>query len=302
MASVSSSQARRPPCVDPPLYPATRRSRRAERVGDDHLRLPTFIKQYGIERTGTNVLRALLEGYVGDVVVLMHVLGDKHSPPVDLRAVLSAVEGRPDAAMAFVTAATQSAPSSTTDVPGDPRQVEHLRTLARDLYRAALEDGIRIAVSIRDPYEWARSMLLYQGWMRRRVAVLDPDRLAPVVSSLCDRFNSCYSAWLTLVAAQSDQSAVVRYEELTGDLDPLVERLARTFGLTGPRRTGACLPHLLGPARWDDDGTVEVGIDFEEVSRSRRRLTPLPRRLVEVVTERIDWQLVAPYRYAPLLA
>jgi hypothetical protein len=108
--------------------------RRRERVSD-HLRLPTFIKQYGIERTGTNVLRALLEGYVGDVVVLMHVLGDKHSPPVDLRAVLGAVEGRPDAGTAFVTAATQAAPASTTDVPEDARQVGYLRTLACDLYR-----------------------------------------------------------------------------------------------------------------------------------------------------------------------
>jgi len=262
----------------------------------------TFVKQYGIERTGTNVLRALLEGYVGDVVVLMHVLGDKHSPPVDLQAVLSAVEGRPDAAMAFVTAATQSAPSSTTDVPGDPRQVEHLRTLARDLYWAALEDEIRVAVSIRNPYEWTRSMLVYQGWIRWRASVVDPDRLAPVVSSLCDRFNSCYSAWLTLVAARSDGGAVVRYEDLTGDLDPLVERLARALRLAGPVRAGARLPHVLGPAHWDDTRTVVVNVDFEQVSQSRRKLTPLPNRLLEVVTERIDWQLVAPYGYAPMLA
>jgi hypothetical protein len=231
----------------------------------------------------------------------MHVLGDKHSLPVDLQAVLNAVEGRPDAAMAFVTAATQSAPSSTADVPRDPRQVEHLRTLARDLYRAALEDDVRVAVSIRDPYEWARSMLVYQGWIRWRAAVVDPDRLGPVVSSLCDRFNSYYSAWLTLLAARSD-GAVVRYEDLTGELDPLVERLARALGLTGPVRAGARLPHMLGPAHWDHDRTVVVDIDFEEVSRSRRQLTPLPSRLGEVVTERIDWQLVAPYGYAPMLA
>jgi hypothetical protein len=232
----------------------------------------------------------------------MHVLGDKHSPPVDLRAVLGAVEGRPDAATAFVTAATRSAPSSTTDVPGDPRQVEHLRTLAPDLYRAALEDDIRVAVSIRDPYEWARSMLVYQDRIRWRAAVSDPDRLAPVVSSLCDRFNSCYSAWLPLIAARSDGGAVVRYEDLIGDLDPLVERLARALGLTGRVRAGARLPHVLGPTHWDADRTVVVNVDFDEVSRSRRQLTPLPNRLVEVVTERIDWQLVAPYRYTPMLA
>jgi Sulfotransferase domain len=277
-------------------------ARRSEPVSDDRLRLPTFIKQYGIERTGTNVLRALLEGYVGDVVVLMHVLGDKHSPPVDLRAVLTAVEGRPDAAMAFATAATRSAPSSTTDVPGDPRQLEHLRTLADDLYRAALEDDVRVAVSIRNPYEWARSMLVYQGRLHRREAVVDSDRLEPAVSSLCDRFNSCYSAWLALVAARPDGATVVRYEDLTGDLDPLVERLARALGLPGLVRAGARLPHVLGPAHWDDDPTVVVNVDFEQVSQSRRKRTPLPNRLLEAVTERIDWQLVAPYGYAPMLA
>jgi hypothetical protein len=43
-----------------------------------------------------------------------------------------------------------------------------------------------------------------------------------------------------------------------------------------------------------------VKVDFEQVSRSRRQLTPLPNRLVEVATERIDRQLVAPYGDAPL--
>ena len=44
-----------------------------------------------------------------------------------------------------------------------------------------------------------------------------------------------------------------------------------------------------------------MNVDFEQVSQSRRKLTPLPNRLLEVVTERIDWQL-APYGYAPMLA
>lgn len=249
--------------------------------------MATFIKQYGIERTGTNALRTLLEGSVEGVVVLMHVLGDKHSPPVDLEALLRAVEGRPDAALAFVTAATQAALSATTDLSGDPRQVEHLRGLARDLYRAALEDEIRMVVSVRDPYEWARSMLVYQGRMRSD----DLDRLAPALGSLCNRFNRCYSAWLALGAE------VVRYEELTGDLDPLVERLARTLGLPGPARAGARLPRVLCPARWDDEPAVVVDVAFDEVSRQR---TPLPSPLLDVVTERIDWQLLARYDYAPM--
>jgi hypothetical protein len=263
--------------------------------------MPTFVKQYGIERTGTNVVRALLQGYVGGVVVLMHVLGDKHSPPVDLRAVLSAVEGRPDAALAFVATATQAAPALTTDVPGDPRQVEHLRTLARDLHRAALEDDIRVAVSIREPYDWARSMLVYQGWVRPSGAVADPEGLAPVVSSLCERFNSSYSAWLALVDTAPGRGAVVRHEDLRGDLDPLLERLARTLRLGKPLRAGARLPHVLDASRWDHEEAPVMDAGFEEVMEARRQLVPpLPPRLVEVVTDGIDWELVAPYGYAPL--
>jgi hypothetical protein len=253
--------------------------------------LPTFIKQYGIERTGTNALRTLIEGSVEGVVVLMHVLGDKHSPPVDLRAILSSVEGRPDAALAFVTAATQAAPAATTDLEGDPRQLEHLRTLAPDLYRAVLDGEIRVVVSIRDPYEWVRSMLAYEGRVRSNAAVTDADRLAPVLRSLCDRFNRCCSAWL------APGAAVVRYEELTGDLDPLVERLARALELPGPVRAGARLPRVLGPARWDDEPAVVVDVDFDEVSRRR---TPLPPALLEIVTDCIDWPLLAPYGYAPV--
>jgi hypothetical protein len=272
------------PAIQPTLNVAKATRPQNPRPGSfpwsNHLPLPTFIKQYGIERTGTNALRALLEGYVGGVVVLMHVLGDKHSPPVDLRAMLSAVRGRPDAAAAFVTAATLAAPAATTDVPGNARQVEHLRRIASDLYRAALAGDIRVAVSIRDPYEWARSMLVHHR--------------SAVVSSLCDRFNNCYAAWLPRA------DAVVRYEELRGDLDPLAARLVRALGLPGPVRAGARLPQLVGVTRWDDDPTVEVGVDFEHARRSRHGRTPLPDRLVEVVTERIDWRLLAPYDYAPM--
>jgi hypothetical protein len=46
--------------------------------------MTAFIKQYGEKRTGTNVLRALLHAHYRDITVLMHVLGDKHSPPSPL--------------------------------------------------------------------------------------------------------------------------------------------------------------------------------------------------------------------------
>lgn len=67
---------------------------------------------------GTNALRALLEADVPGTRVLMHVLGDTHSPPVDLAEVLSAVERHPQPALAL---ASNLAPSATTALDFDPR-------------------------------------------------------------------------------------------------------------------------------------------------------------------------------------
>lgn len=42
-----------------------------------------FIKQYGARRTGTNLLRAMLQINCPNCNVLMHILGDKHQKPID---------------------------------------------------------------------------------------------------------------------------------------------------------------------------------------------------------------------------
>jgi hypothetical protein len=54
-----------------------------------------YLKQYGERRTGTNALRALIAANYADVAVLMHILGDKHSPPADLDAIRSEVGSSP---------------------------------------------------------------------------------------------------------------------------------------------------------------------------------------------------------------
>jgi hypothetical protein len=73
-----------------------------------------FLKQYGERRTGTNALRALIAANFPNVVVLMHLLGNKHSPPVALDALWHEVQGSDDAAFELVSRATFDAPSLTT--------------------------------------------------------------------------------------------------------------------------------------------------------------------------------------------
>ncbi len=57
------------------------------------LRYDHLLKQIRPLAHGTNAVRALLERYVPDVTVLMHMLRDKHSPPVDLDEVVRITAG-----------------------------------------------------------------------------------------------------------------------------------------------------------------------------------------------------------------
>src|SRR5687767_1130513 len=91
-----------------------------------------FLKQYGEKRTGTNYLRALLLANCPGTVPLMHILGDKHSPPVPLDHYWQKTQEAPDRAFEFVKAATFAAPAESTR-PNDAAQLEHMRSLATQI-------------------------------------------------------------------------------------------------------------------------------------------------------------------------
>lgn len=75
-------------------------------------RPPLFLKQYGAKRTGTNYLRSLIRfNYPGaEVVPLMHILGDKHSPPPPFDELWCRAQRDADPAFSFVMGATRYAP------------------------------------------------------------------------------------------------------------------------------------------------------------------------------------------------
>ena len=108
---------------------------------------PVFLKQYGEKRTGTNYLRALLNANYANAKILMHVLGDKHSPPVNLRAIRAATLTALNPAEAFVWAATLAAPSETT-VSDCLRQQEYVLNLSESLAAAQDKNKIFFITSI----------------------------------------------------------------------------------------------------------------------------------------------------------
>ena len=269
------------------------------------------VKQYGLQRTGTNALRALLQEHIPGTRVLMHVLGDKHSPPVDLSEVLDAVRRHPQPALAFVTLASRLAPAHTTAIDRDERQRAHLAAVADEVFDAARAGRLRVVVSIRDPYDWARAVLRWTD----ELPVDAPravDLLVPRVRGMCEHFNLCYRAWLALVDRSRQGASVVRVEDLGDPLDALLSRLARELDLpypahvpvaAGPARPGSdarrqpILQRRLGATRWDD-APIAVDAELEERPAVRE---PLPDLLAAVVTDRIDWSLIERFDYRPAL-
>jgi len=116
-----------------------------------------FLKQYGERRTGTNYLRALLFANYGNVVPFMHVLGDKHAPPVDFAAHWEKTRTTPEPAWNFLTSATWAAPSETTDA-NDPGQLKHLREAAGMMTDAFDPSRLGFLISVKHPYSWAASL------------------------------------------------------------------------------------------------------------------------------------------------
>ena len=248
--------------------------------------MTVFLKQYGEKRTGTNVLRALLQAHYADVTVLMHVLGDKHSPPSPLADIYRTAASAAD----FVCEATQARLPSLT--AADDR--------ARSALLAAVEDGLAdsyqsgklgFLISVKHPYAWLVSL--------RRFAALDPQSPAPDAAAAGMRYNANYRSWFALRAEYGSRVAVVRHEDLLADPSGTVGGLAEAFRLrrltAGPLRLPA---GIVVPARWDHMRSTTAAVAFDGgYYRRREYLDAISEQDRRVLRSAIDWGQLAPYGY-----
>lgn len=252
-----------------------------------------FIKQYGEKRTGTNLLKLLITTRFSGVMVLMHILGDKHSPPLPLRKIFERATQAHAAPSEFATIATRERPAETTSEE-DREQHLFLRAVATEVGNAYATDALRFVVSLRHPYAWLASLRRFERWA-------SPVSAATVVGA-CERFNRHYAAWLALRGEYGSQVAVVAYEDLLICATGTLSRLARQLDLREIGCEPVALPedHVI-PTFWDDLPTrTASGVRFDSCSDGDGRdWKELSSQIRKTVAETIDWRQLAEFGYVP---
>ncbi len=258
--------------------------------------MPVFLKQYGAQRTGTNYLRTLLQTNYADAHPLMHVLGDKHSPPAPFEALWQEARTDADPPLAFVRKATFLRPALTTSRT-DPRQQEEVRRLAPALTAAWSDGTLGFLISIKDPYAWILSVAV---WEKRIAAdaTLGPDTAAYVVAR-CRSFNDRYRTWLELSGRHPSRSQIVRHEELVAGPERVLEAIAGRFGLQRSTPSFVDETAQTEPVLWDHDPSTNKGVELDRsYYLEERYLDRLSAAASRAVTATIDWELMRSFGYS----
>ena len=243
--------------------------------------MSVIFKQYGAMRTGTNVLRAALVRLLPEALVLMHVLGDKHSFPSPLGAEL---DGDP---VEMVWRFTLGHPASTTDLE-QLDQRHFVSNHAGSIVAALAAGSIVPLISVRDPYSWAASWLRFCGLGGPGVPGW---RSASALRTACISFNRCYAAWLAPIHCL-DEPMVVRLEDLRARPQEILARIVTLAG-RDPSDLPLEIPRgSIEPCLWDHHAPRE---GEERVAEPE----PLRPRLASIVTKNIDWELLSKLRYRP---
>lgn len=256
-----------------------------------------FIKQYGEIRTGTNLIRALIKENFSNTEVLMHVLGDKHSLPVDYKNLRNELIKEEDLIHNKLIETTWSKSSKTT-VRDDRKQIDYIKSIADLLKDCIVSEAMIFLISIKNPYAWAASALRISGWQLKYKN--EEKRYLKVLEESVNLFNIKYKSWIGLEQDYPGQTFVVRQEDLIENQPLILKHLKNKFNLNPVKDYPKSIEKIVLPTHWDN---TEIQIHFEHFGgefylekQYMRTLTPAMLRTLEMT---IDWQMLEALGYRP---
>lgn len=221
-----------------------------------------FMKQFGVKRSGTNYIRALLMRNF-DVTVLVNILGWKH--------------GLYEPPMSWLAQHRVSSEALKVQTSREGRET----LVVKPFNVASLEDAVRAdrvvyVISARHPYAIA-----YSQWRREQ---LKPGQ----VEQFCADFRMLYSDWMSI----SRPHFVVRHEDLLRNWSGELEKIERDFGvtaLTGVQSSSKVrVGRIVHPS--DDDCLIVSECDFfPDKYLTGAYLNEMPKWLYSELERLIDW-------------
>ena len=224
-----------------------------------------IVKQWGIQRSGTNAIRGLLERNFSNVTVFSSLLGWKHGCPGDPEAWIKE-HAQPDDSVRF--------------------QGLHMLFTATELRHMLKTCKMCHLVSVKEPEAFIVSHAAYRGqpltdheWVGRQIA----------------RYNNVYRSWWRL---RSDNRpwACVMHSDLIGSPEDTLLRLQRQFGLTRSQSQWSLIHNRMN--RCTDCAKASAGdTPFNaDWYRHRKYLDKLPVDTLRLIQEQTDQALLADYR------
>lgn len=168
-----------------------------------------FIKQFGLQRSGTNILKALIEINYPNSRVLTMYLGNKHE--------ISTWESM-----------AQSI-NTQNNVEFDLTEIE------RELIIKDIEErNLPILIQIKKPISWLDSYFRYQ---KKKIQYLDPEANPSFDLSWAARSLSLWEAtvvsWLSLAKEYPDNCIIIEHMEMLEKPEEVLEKIACKFELIG---------------------------------------------------------------------
>jgi len=263
-----------------------------------------YIKQYGAKRTGTNYLRALIEQNFDDAIVLMHVLGGKHNPAVDLQNFLSNNNNDPEN---FVVESTAAQPAENF-LPFTVEKKQFMSTHSNAIYEAVDKKQIHYLISIKDPYSWIYSNKDPYSWINRNyrqilgaVAKAESISIAHALVKLKTReFNALYSSYFELYQKYPQQATIVRYEDILTDPSGFLNSLSTKLGLIRCSSDYNDVSGIAIPTDWDKEKSsnkLDKQIFNKDFYSQKKYLNHLSAEIISIVNQEMDWELLEKYGY-----
>lgn len=235
-----------------------------------------FIKQYGMQRTGTNWTRAIIEANFQDVRVLVNVLGWKH--------------GLPEPWPEWIENHLRMHNNGEQIIRAEGLNLEDVSPSI--LIDAAVGKKIDHVISIRNPYAYVFGLANHwhrisgHDWFKRF-----QKSHRPLLFGMLRRYNRRYPAWIDH-ARECGRVMVVRHEDVFHDARAVVRNMEKRFDLKSQRSAD----------RWKFfSGSVEAKGDVASVvsKTAFQRTNYLKDAYMEkvksygldkFVDEMIDWQ------------